>query len=568
MSDARTQPRPSGASVIVAITLVVAALALCLFVGWPYAMTRNLHVDEFHDIYGMRLLTTYARPADADPVEIYLVVFGWVIRNATATADMVLTLRGMFFFIFVAALAGVAAAQRGMTALVERLGLLLLFLLFVPAWRHGIEIRHDILLGLGVTFLYAIAETSLSRPLGWKLAGAAGACAALMQLNSHKAVVLAAPALAAIVYLSMRHRALRPRIVLHTCAFVVAGGVAGLALGALIFLRENALHAYVDKLLHFADYASAAKRFSAAPVLWYMLQHGPVQCALSIIGLVHAGLQWRTRGYHSAMIGAFFLVVVVVTLLINPTPFPYNMTWLSIGILISAAHGFRALTSWTARIRVSAMVTGGVVLALAVGTGMHAWQDDTYLHIPAKKQLDVIAAAEALTSATDSVLDASGMVASRPPASKDWILHSLFMPEYKAGRREQFRDIIARDAPPVVIRNYYRWKWLTAADHDAVDAHYVALSPQLWVLGRHSETSAVTFDVIRRGRYLVLATTGHGVRVGGLDHPARTIVTWDVGPQEIVADVGGISITWLGPTLQTSPVVADAAPLFWGVRFK
>jgi hypothetical protein len=177
-------------------------------------------------------------------------------------------------------------------------------------------------------------------------------------------------------------------------------------------------------------------------------------------------------------------------------------------------------------------------------------------------QLSYIGAAEAMTDpARDTVLDGVGLVLTRRPPDRDWMLHSLWMGDYRAGRRTGFGDMMRARPSPVVLGNY-RWGWLPDRDLAVLHERYVALYPELYVLGSAPTGAAGEFTIHYAGRYIVepkppggaaaLRVDGQPLGGGALELGAGT-------HRYDGAGAAGIVVYWLGPAGQR-PIVLPLVP--------
>lgn len=557
------------------------------------AARRHWHIDEYHNVFTMQLASVWGAPADADPLELFHVIGSLVTRHLRASVPMFEVLRMVFSAIFVALLLAVAWAQPFFTTPRGRALSLLGVTSFWPLWRHGYEVRHDVLVALGVAGLLALnhgaarlartrgAEvprgsgarpaTALTREARGALerrAALAGFIAALMQLNSHKAVTLWGPGLLCMAVIAAWASPDRPRAALVRAVGAEAGGaVLGVALGFSIFATVGApgtLEAYVDRLVHFAEYASGAKRFSPLPLLALFGRQGTVVVLLALAFTVATGAQmWRRQAPVHVVITAAFLASAILALVVNPTPFPYNIVWLAPALLWAAAGGARLVLDMLDERRGS--VVAAVLLAVVAGQGFLVARSDAYSAKGQAKQREVMETVEALTGEDDPVFDGAGLIPARPPASRHWIIHSLFMDEYLSGRRERFRDIVERAAPPVVVSGHYRFAWLPEDDKRALDAAYVPLGSQIMVLGARLEEARQHVRVRRTGRYLIEGpshdTASHDTAGRDTaDHATINGATISLGAavellagEHTVEAPPGSRLAWLGPRLDSLP---------------
>ena len=261
-----------------AFVLAVAGAATLVF---RLALSRHIHVDEFHNVFSIQLVGRFAHADYADPAELYHVLFAPLTRHFASTRSVFFALRLVWAAAFIGLLAAVAWVQPFFP---QRWGRTLVFLgvaSWWPAWRHGFEIRHDLLLALGVVALYRVALNA-ERPerLSPRSALFAGGVAAWMQLDSHKALTLWGPALLFLLLL----RARRSRAdALHAGLWLALGLGLGLLGGFSLLFCGGALGAYFAQLAHFTHYAAGAERFSAWPLFELMLRTGSVLSSLALL---------------------------------------------------------------------------------------------------------------------------------------------------------------------------------------------------------------------------------------------------------------------------------------------
>jgi hypothetical protein len=201
-----------------------------------------------------------------------------------------------------------------------------------------------------------------------------------------------------------------------------------------------------------------------------------------------------------------------------------------------------------------AALTGAAALASFISC-----EGDPYYRKDWQSQLRVIAGAEALTRPDQPVLDLCGLVVSRPPVAKDWVVHSLFMPAYHAGERETVRHIIERVWPPVAV-TVYRWGFLDRSDIAAFRANYVRFSQDLWTLGSTLGPFSTRFDARRAGRYQVRDANDAGLLDG---RPIRggDVLWLERGPHAIQS-VRRYTLAWIGPGSTPPAPPPPANPLF------
>jgi hypothetical protein len=539
------------AELVLATVLVAALVGLCVMVGWPYAMTRIVHIDEFNNLYSARLLDAYRSFNASDTVELYLLAVSRLTRDAGTTFEMLAILRVCFFWLLVGGLCIVPLGLPGLKPL-ERATLLVLAFLCVPLWRHGIEVRHDQFLGFGLAALYVLTERARQSQLPLFGYAAAGAIAVFMQFNAHKGFALGIPSLGFLLFVTDR-RGGNTRCAL---AGIVGGASLMFALVFSLYAADGLLSRYLQKILAFSDAALAAGRFSPMPSLRYFLLSAPIQTGLAIFALVVAVRRAKNRQLDAVTLGAAFFLLSLAAFIANPNPFPYNMSWLGFGVLIGASQGLLLFAEWAAKQNLSAALA---VVVLTAGAAILTWSRDAFLTTPLDGQRAIISAAEELTTPDQPILDGGGLVATRPPASKHWLIHSLVLRDYLDGKRDSVITIADKAAPPVLIR-YYRWNWLPANQIAEFEKTYVPVSDQLWVLGCRSNGD-FTCRLRRAGRYVLKSE--HPTSIDGVSQNDGAVIELAAGEHPLSSE-GAVQLAWLGPHAMKLPEVAPFAPMFRG----
>jgi hypothetical protein len=531
---------------VLAFTLALLGVGILAF---RLALSRHIHVDEFHNVFSMQLVGSFGLPDYADPTELYHVIFAPVTQRFASTREMFFALRAIWGTLFVGLLVAVAWVQPFFPTLWGRTLVFIGVASWWPAWRHGFEVRHDLLLALGVVALYRVAlEAESQPPLSARSALVAGGVAAWMQLDSHKAVTLWGPALLLIVALRMRK--LLPRDAWRSASWLGAGLCGGLLSGLGLLFLGGALHAYFVQFAHFTRYAAGAERFSPLPLFGQMLSTGSALSVCAGLFLPFGVLQaLRRRLPPHAVPTLAFLSFTGLALALNPVPYPYNLVWMTPALLFAGTAGAHLLL---ARARRFGLPLAGALLTFSVSQFARELLGDDYLKRSWDAQLKLVDAAEALTAPTDPIFDGVGMVCTRPPATRDWLIHSVFMPEYEQGHREQVGDVIERVAPPVLIGGHYRFNWLPEADLAVVAAHYLGLSNQLWVLAVETTRGEEQIHILRPGRYQVQKRTPNAelLQIDGRTVAPGDILSLQAGAHHVT---GAALILWLGPTASELP---------------
>ncbi len=549
---------------IAAVVVVVTAAVMVWMSTW-----RHLHVDEAHNVFTMQLAMAWGDPMAGSPVELFHVLGGLVTRTCDAASEQYGLLRLLWAVLCLAttAVAGLAIDLRlpGFSRWMGAVVATALTLVAAPLWRHGFEIRHDVILGAGAVVLTGLCQRAERTPTTRSERIVAIVVVVLMQLDSHKAMTLWGPALLLLAWRESRHGGgRRAESMARASARFAVLGVVGGGVGFAAMALAGALPAYLDRLVHFAHYAAAAERFWAWPILLELVTGAPALTALAAVGLFIA--VQRARATRGAGAGAtldavpsapLMLLVAVSGIVMNPTPYPYNLTWLVLCLAMGALAGVQGIADGHVPGLARWSLPRLLAVALAVdGACLVAFWAQPWAQTSMEPQVELIEAVEALTGIDDRVLDGAGLVATRRSPTRDWVLHSLFMAEYLRGEREHFADVIAREAPPVVLTGNFRWKWLPPADLAAVRARYVAVTPGLNVLGVDLvDPQDAVVAIARAGRYDV---SGDDLVIDGVAGAA--------GPRQLeqgtvlVSGTGPVRLGWVGPIVPSLSSVSSSWP--------
>jgi len=520
---------------------------------------RHLHVDELSALYSIQLGAAFGHPEYA-VVELTSVLFQPLARVLASSHGLFVGFRALELALLGALCWSVSRVQQSLPSALGRASVFLGAVSFGPLWRHGFEVRHDLFVAFAVVLLVWAAERARAERLDWWAASATSFGVLIAQANSSKAFTIWLPGLVLCALMAARHRTAMPlpkRIALAALRFV-PGLVLGGAFVAGVFAAGGVLGEYWRQLAQFTSFSAAPPyRLSALPLLVFAVERAPAHACFVAFGLLGAGARIARREPLAeawAPLGACALCSMSIAL--NPTPFPYNLTWLTPAWLLLAAFGLAQSLAFLNRAPLRALLAGSAA-ALSL---IFFWscQRDPYYRKGWDAQLGLVARAEALTDPDEPVLDLCGLVISRPPVAKDWIVHSLYMPAYHAGQRESVRQIIARVWPPVAI-GVYRWSFLDRADWLALRHDYVRFSDDLWTLGQALTPSRRQVQIQRAGRYQVRASgdagtlDGKAIRGGDVMWLAR-------GQHELVTSTN-FTIAWHGPGDPGEPR-APASPLF------
>jgi hypothetical protein len=544
--------------------------------GLPHAIWRHFHVDEIQIAYNVALWGVHRLDGYANYAAPFMVPLAWMIGGLSTTAAMLLVLRVAFFVVFMVNLIAIAVAQPYFRSRAGVLCVLAGVTLLHPFWEHGFEIRHDVLLVTGSILLYGIAQRVVRRRDAepWVLL-AAGAIAAAMLLNAYKGVVYCVPFSGVVLLAAVaprwregRARAGSALARVRSLARPLAWFAAGAAASVIISLGLLAVAGHLDEFGATMSRFSGGERpyrFSPGGELVRVALDSPLVYGAAILFAVLVAIdlvRQRLRIAGATALTAAFLAWNVAALFINPVPFPYNFIHITPFVFLAALDVLARIHIEAPRARRIAVAVALSAAALLFG---RSWRTEPYMTRTNEAQLSYIRAAEAMTDpARDTVLDGVGLVLSRRPPHPDWMLHSLWMPAYRAGRRTSFAEMMIEHPSPVVIGSY-RWGWLPSRDLAVLHERYVRLYPELFVLGSAVAGPAGEFAIHYPGRYFVHPADGKGplaaLRVDGATLAAPAALSLAPGLHRYSgAGQAGILVHWLGPTLDGPPAVLPLLP--------
>jgi hypothetical protein len=504
----------------VSIWILLGILAVLLGLSIRLAITRIYQVDECMELVVTRILATGHAKTYSGSIGLLLLPLSWAVHGATRSVDYFISARLVMVAIFWLNLVLIAIAtgerlfsRRGLVALLGAATL-------APLWDYGFEVRHDNLLLTGLLLIWCVVRV---RPKGPPSYLVAGALAVALQFTAYKAFVYVIPiSLAVLLFPPPGHQAPRWKLAL---SWIVG------ALGMLIALRlvygayaTESLDANRTNLQFVSKVAAGGSRFGPGLALGRLPGQTPLLLTLVGSGLVALAMELRRRG-RSALVWdgilpeALLLAVAFAALLVNPTPFPYNLLHL---VPFAFLFAFRYASALFKEVRDNPAllpVAGAVLVFVHLAPFCVATQ--RHWNWPNSRQTCLMRLAEDLTDqTTDPVFDGIGMVLTRPLVDPRLLLHSLYSESMLKGIGPQVRDFLAARPAAVFIPNY-RTDWLPAADHDAIREMYVAVADDFWVLGKVLPAGGGPFQIFHAGRYRISSLQSSDLAAEGSDSSGR-----------------------------------------------
>ena len=563
--------------------LIGSLVALLVFlVGFSVylAITRIYQVDECQNLYMAMVLAT-GKAADffTNGALFLLGPLSWISRGCDSSQSIFTWGRILsvgIFWLNLLLLAAIASRRLWSTT-----GLIALAAVatLAPLWDYGFEVRHDNLILTCVLLIWWAARV---RPMGLRSYIIAGAFSITALFLAVKSVVYVLPlSFAILAFPPPGHN--RPRWQL------ALGWVGGACLAALIIRLCYGTGGMWQ--VYLAVFRGVTK-YSAGPAHndhtwpWFALsrlfRQTPLLLALTAAACFAAASDLWRRGkaalsWEKNLPELLLLAGALGALMINPTPFPYNL-------LHFVPYAFLLVFRYASELWEQVIQFQGVQpFALAIFIFGHlvpfGLATERNLDFPNDRQRTLMRLAEDFTDAkTDAVYDAIGMVPTRRSIHPQWYLHSLNIRDFTTGTGPRVRDMLAARPAAVLIPNY-RTDGLTDEDHAFIRKRYLPLADDFWVLGSVLPAAGGTFEIVHPGRYQIVSVPTSGLSAAGGRDPEPEIrfekesvpATLDGVPlpaQVVELALGThrietspdrrAAIIWLGPRLERLPQLNES----------
>lgn len=507
------------------------------------SFNRIFQVDELQEVFTARLLATGdAARYDASANLMLLGPMTWIAAHIDRAALLLRCERMLFFAIFwinlclIVRCAGFRLRSRsGLVAL-------LLTATLAPLWDYGFEVRHETPLLTAILLAWSFA-----RPLAIdarRRLAIVGFLAVIAQFIAFKAFAYTLPiVLFAIVAAVWDDK----RSIVRSVAELVAGAVAGFAAGAAVHLMAGTWTFFSSDTKAMSHTVTNAARFSSGAMFERAMIEAPILWVLVICAIVAALRRFNFRNMvsrESLLPELAFFAGAIVAALANPTPFPYNI------VLFVPQAAILVMRLWPApwireqrwRLIAPALILLHVVIWGRV-TVRHIWMSNA-------RQTRLMETAEDLTDPKEhAVLDGAGLVPTRHPPNRHWLIHTFTIEAFRSGAFPQIRAQLAEGKTPVVIPNY-RLTWLPRADKTFINTHYFGLAGDFLVAGTALHEGENAWECIVPGRYFVAAKP---ITIDGSPVDSAN-VTLPRGMHTIVAPRPS-ALIWLGPDLEVPPLL-------------
>jgi hypothetical protein len=544
---------------LVLMMLVVGFLGGLVWYSAYLAANRIYQIDECQNLYMAKALATGQSSDFFTNGSLYLLgPLSWLTKTLQHSEDIYASARLLFLGIFwlniflVALIAG--KRLRSIEGLIALAGAATL----APLWDYGFEVRHDNLILTGILLIWWLVRV---HPMGiWSYAGAGAITVALLFIAVKSVVYVLPLAVAVLLFPPPGH--LRSRVQLALAW--VGGALLGLLAIRLCYGIGGKWEIYLSVFHGVAKYSAGAEgsqRFGPWLALGRLPGQIPVVLALAFAAVFAAAVElFRRRRAALTWSGNLpevcLVAGAVAGLLLNPTPFPYNVIHLVPYVFLLVFNYGR--TFWQelqSRPILWPAIGGIVVFGHLVPFGISARR---HLDFPNHRQKALMSLAEQLTDAEkDPVYDGAGMVLTRRSIHFNWYLHSLNIRSFLTGSTPTVREMLAARPAAVLIQNY-RTDWLTKEDHDFIQSRYIPLSDDFWVLGKVLPAGGGDLEIIHPGRYGIVHADGASESVCMVDGMVcgGQAVELAAGPHHVESSPNQkVTVFWLGPSLERVPLI-------------
>jgi len=556
------------------VVFTVTVLLGLLYASLHLAAGRIFQVDECYNIRVAYDLATHQ--AGWVAVDLYQYLLSHLVHGGHRSVDWFLQGRFLMVEVFWVNILLLTLATGAKITKPAGLWTLLGAATLTPLWDYGFELRHDNLLLTGLLIMWcAVRHGRKSIPV-FMLGGAVGVFSLLL---ATKAAIYVLPLTLALLLSSVREAPARKwRLIVGWAV----GGAVTLTLLLITFGRSGFIDHYLHGVAGIATTTVDGARFGPWKTLGRLLAQTPLLTAVTAAGLVIMGLEfWRNRKtaslWSSPLPEASLFVIAVLTLCINPTPYPYNLiNIVPFMFLFAYRFGTSVVVRWwekpELRVMIVAVVAFTHFVPFAVATQRHVDR-------PNGRQESLMSLSETISDPLeDPVFDAIGMVPTRPVIGTGAYLHGLSVQRWRTGQGPTIRGMLEKNPPVAVIRSY-RTSWLPQQDHDFIASRYVALADDFLVLGKILPQGGGEMQIVHPGRYRIAsfqASDLAGSYPEGLDGMKLSVdgpefqASLDgqpLGAAVVDLDVGTFridcnpeiqpTVVWVGPNLGRLPRLRD-----------
>jgi hypothetical protein len=550
-------------------------LAALVWFSFYLSQSRIYQVDECMNVYMARILSTGQASQFFTNASLFLLgPLSWITRHATSSATVFSQARVIFLFVFWLNLWLMASIVGGRIGSLRWLTALLAAATLAPLWDYGFEIRHDNLVLCGVLLIW---WTIRVKPLGLASYVLTGMITVALLFVAVKSVVYVVPlSCAVLVFPPAGHKQSRLKLI----AAWIGGALLATLIIRICYGTSGAWDTYLNVFRGVAKYSASSNSGESSARFWpwkvalpRLLYQTPLLLALIAAGFAAVAARmirnWKSSfTWDSNLPEALLLLGAFGDLMINPSPYPYNLVHL---VPYAFLFAFRYAADVWLKIRMIPIVrpvVAGVVIFLYLWPFIAATQ--RHLDFTNDRQKKLMTLAEQLTDpARDQVYDGIGMVPTRQTIHYQWYIHSLNLNLLRTHGTEVHEILTAR--PAAVFIPSYRTDWLPKEDREFINTRYVALANDFTVLGKILPPGGGSFEIFHAGRYCVVPAASLGGTMptnsavaindpvaGSLDGVgfSNNPVELTVGTHRLEsAGKTELAVVWVGPNLERVPLL-------------
>lgn len=536
-------------------------LVLSIYLG----ATRIYQVDEVQNVFTSRFLGRGEAAQYLSSAPFFLLgPLAWIGSKLSTSASIFWAERMVFVGVFWVNLLLVTLNANLSLRKAEGLIPIMVIATLAPWWDYGFEIRHDNLVLAGILMIWWLARHGSRRPiLKYALMGF---LAALMQFVAFKAFLYWIPLLAGLT--ALPHPSVRERR-WRLAGGVLIGGVLGVLTGFLVYRSHGLWEIYRQGFAGGVSVSASADRFSPWLTLGRPLKQ--MMLVMTILGAFYwqalaqaRRLGWEFISWETYFPEAALFLGALTVLLINPTPFPYNLVLVVPFAALACAKYWKDSVGLDRQWDLGAPMVFPLLASLLVFTHGIPFIYSVLRHFEMsnERQELLMTTAEMMTDPLkDRVYDAAGLVPTRKSIGRYWFLHSLNIENFRNGTWPSVERMMNENPPSVVIPNY-RTNWLGERDWSFIRSHFVPLSDDFWVLGGAIPPGGGEWTCIHGGKYLILVQVDRGfqppaqLQVDGVQMPGAIPFELSPGTHHLRVSPGALGvIVWVGPQLNQLPTL-------------
>jgi hypothetical protein len=332
------------------------------------------------------------------------------------------------------------------------------------------------------------------------------------------------------------------------------------AIFLILHLAEGSLGQVLREFRALYSGVGGVDRFGPWVLLKTVIQQSPLVLLLAALPFFllrrDSFRGWIRNAWINGFAEVLFLASVLLGILLNPVPFPYNsLPLVGIGLAIGLPPFLCWLEDQAPHSPGHAIGNGAILFALCLPWTV---QIERLLEADNGRQVELMNLAERFTGPKDRVFDAAGLVPGRDSLQPTWFVH---LGNARALQTDPARKVetLVRANPPAVLIPTYRMSYLDTEAQTFFRGHYLPLAEDFWVLGKSQPAPGGEWECLLSGRYWVAVEKG-GASIDG--QPAQT------GPRDflkgmhvLAAPAGsGATILWLGPNLAAPSSAGSGSP--------